>query len=249
VKTDLDLDAFLQAARTPLANPEEGKGAVRARLELALGPLAAVGVVSQLAADTVRGPSPAVSASLRGIARYKTGLLLASGFVVGVAAHAGLDVVRSRPAPVAAVQRMAASETSVRAPPAPEAPADSIPVRSVDTLPLVPFPSAAQAPASGASVRPEGRDNGDLAAERLLLESARTALERGDPSHAIAALDRHRQRYPAGQLTEERESLAVYALVAEGKMDEARDRTAAFHRKFQHSLQGPALDALTAEAH
>jgi len=77
-----------------------------------------------------------------------------------------------------------------------------------------------------------------------VLEAARTAIERRDVPHALEALDRHEQRFPRGQLREERESLRIAALVMAGRDDEARTKAAEFHRAFPGSLQGASIDAL-----
>jgi hypothetical protein len=223
MKPEIPLDAFLRAARSPAPDSEDGKDAILPRV------------------------SPTGASSIaRAIGRYKSGALLAVGFAAGFSAHAVVDAVR----PHATVTVEASKSAAVPAAPLPidsAPPANSTRAVDIESLPTASPSSAApvESPPLSSSVRPEARDR-DLPAESVLLETARTALERGDPAHAIIALDRHRQRFPNGQLSEERETLAVYALVAEDKMDEARARTAAFHRAFPHSLQGPALDALTA---
>jgi outer membrane protein assembly factor BamD (BamD/ComL family) len=89
----------------------------------------------------------------------------------------------------------------------------------------------------------ENRDD-DLASERALLERARVAIGRGDATGALEALDRHSARHPAGRLAEEREVLAIQALVSAGRKDEAQARAARFHREHPSSAFGSAVDAL-----
>ena len=45
-----------------------------------------------------------------------------------------------------------------------------------------------------------------------------------------------------GQLSEERDSLLVQALVTKGDYDQARERVAAFRRRYPASLFAPAID-------
>ena len=80
-----------------------------------------------------------------------------------------------------------------------------------------------------------------LAEELTLVQTARTALVRGDASGALEAAETHRQRFPAGRLVEERESVAIQALVRLGRGEEARGRAADFERKYPTSILLPAI--------
>ena len=93
---------------------------------------------------------------------------------------------------------------------------------------------------SEATSAPE-RDT-ELARERALIETARTALSRKQ-STAIDVLLRHEQQYPSGRLAEERESLLVQALLHSGRNDEARKRALRFRARWPHSLLLPVIDA------
>lgn len=93
-----------------------------------------------------------------------------------------------------------------------------------------------------------GRRDADLAAERALIEMARNALSRGRPDQALEATRLHESRYPKGQLSEERESIAVHALVAAGRVDEARARADRFRARFPQSIFLPAIDAAVGRA-
>ena len=98
---------------------------------------------------------------------------------------------------------------------------------------------AAQPPAE------DDRDS-ELARERALVETARTALFRKQ-SDGIELLQRHSQQFPSGRLAEERESLLVQALVQAGRVEEARRRGASFRSKWPHSLLLPVIDAALRE--
>jgi hypothetical protein len=134
-------------------------------------------------------------------------------------------------------------------------PAVAIPAPPVVPSPP-PLPEPAPAPAPAPSEPPPtptahrtvvvtsagGTRDKRLEAERKLVEMARTSLARGQTSGALAALRRHQRSFPKGQLTEERDSLWVSALVASGDHAQAREHAARFHRQHPHSLFAPVVD-------
>jgi outer membrane protein assembly factor BamD (BamD/ComL family) len=103
-----------------------------------------------------------------------------------------------------------------------------------------PAPAPALAPAKvPVPARPKddkhARDR-QLAAERVLVEQARSALARGQPKAALEVLLRHQHDWPLGQLVEEREALWILALVADGRKDEARGRAELFRERYPKSI-------------
>jgi hypothetical protein len=76
-----------------------------------------------------------------------------------------------------------------------------------------------------------------------MLDSARNALTRGDPAGALAILDRHAKRFPGARLGEEREALAIQALVLSDRYDDARARAARFRSTAPNSLFLPAIES------
>jgi hypothetical protein len=86
-----------------------------------------------------------------------------------------------------------------------------------------------------------GRDT-DLSGERTLVDRARAALARGDPPSALDAIAKHQTAFPRGQLAEEREALAVQALVAAGRVQEAADRAGRFRKAYPTSVFLPVVD-------
>lgn len=124
-----------------------------------------------------------------------------------------------------------------RSPPAASAPA---PTAEPIAAPLqsAPAPASAQAPASAPVSSGES-----LAAERALLDVARSAFGRGESDEALAALTRHERLFPVGQLAEEREALAVRSLVLAGRASEARVRAARFRKRYPASVMLPAVEA------
>lgn len=148
------------------------------------------------------------------------------------------------PAPTAAVAQAApASPASAMIAPSTTTPALAAPSRSsvdIASLPVVKPSAVAPAEATG-TVQKEGRD--PLAAERTLIDVARTASARGKWAEAAAALDEHAVRFPRGSLSEEREGLRIQLLIAQGNLAEARERATRFRKNFPTSLMLPAIDA------
>jgi len=99
-----------------------------------------------------------------------------------------------------------------------------------------PSPDAAQAAVSSNAARSR------FAAERLLIDAARSALARGDGSAALKALSQHQQEFPAGALAEERDALNVQSLAAIGRMNEAGEQAGRFRKRYPTSLLLPIVD-------
>lgn len=79
--------------------------------------------------------------------------------------------------------------------------------------------------------------------EIALLQAAQAAL-RGNPTSALALADRHATRFPTGALAQEREVIAIEALVALNRREEASERGSRFARDFPDSAHRPRIDAL-----
>jgi hypothetical protein len=117
-----------------------------------------------------------------------------------------------------------------------------VPTRGTAPAPTVaPEPAAQPAaeiepPLRGKVVEDAEETESSLALEAALLERARTALARGWVDPAVEALEQHRQRFPEGQLVEEREALSIIASARAGMSQDAASRVAAFEKRFPHSL-------------
>jgi hypothetical protein len=98
-------------------------------------------------------------------------------------------------------------------------------------------------PFTSAPANPVASPTSSLAAERAILDPARTALGRGDGVSALEAVRAHERRFPSGALVEEREAIAIQALVLVGKKDEARSRGARFMTRYPGSVLGPTVNA------
>jgi hypothetical protein len=158
---------------------------------------------------------------------------LGIAFAVGVAAGVvGDRAVGDRtPTPSAT----SSSVTTVVIPAVSALPPESPDAVPVGELPSAPVPSAAPPPPKSATSEPVPSARG-LAAERALLDVSRAALARGEASEALDAAERHRRGYPDGALVEEREAIAIKALVALGRRDEAAQRLAHLEKTHPNSM-------------
>ena len=101
---------------------------------------------------------------------------------------------------------------------------------------------AATSPTGGA----QSQDNDPLREvdhERLLIDTARTALMRGDYEEAIAATHRHTRRFPQGSMIEEREAIAIVALSRSGRGAQANLRAERFIARYPRSVHRAMVDA------
>lgn len=86
----------------------------------------------------------------------------------------------------------------------------------------------------------------DPADEVRLLQDAQDAL-RAAPARALALANQHAQRAPHGTLTQEREVIAIEALVKLGREGEARRRAARFQAAYPNSAQNRRVHLLVGE--
>jgi hypothetical protein len=156
------------------------------------------------------------------------GVALVVGAGVGAALHAAL----SHPPPpvVVYVDRPVPAEAMTTATAAAVAPVLDAPVAAASA------PVAAHSPS--APIGPS-----QLAAERALLDEARTALVQGDPARALDRLQKHRRTFLNPMLAEERDAMEVEALARLGRGDEARSKAEAFRRHSPDSLFMPTVQS------
>jgi hypothetical protein len=157
-----------------------------------------------------------------------------SAFAIGVTAGVfGSLALRPRPSPLAHDAAPSSFAPEAFAPfVTPSAPLSSA-APLLAPLPLAPHSSSAS-PTPLSAERP-------LRAEQALLDSARVALGRGDGAAALDAATVHARRFPHGELSEERDAIAVQALVLLGRGDEARARAERFRRAYPESALFPAI--------
>jgi len=235
-----ELEAFLAPERQRPDPPAETQSQVLSRLGATLGWFGGPG--SGPAGSDPSGGAPSGGQAVGGgLAAHgarnlaagslaKTIATLIIGGVVGAGVHEAYDRASDR--------RAERREVAAVAPP-PVVPPAPLPAPPPAVAP--PPERAPPRPEHAARVEPRERDRG-LAAERALIEQARTALSREQSAAALAVLERHAREFPQGELEEERESLQVQALVGLDRFDQARKVAARFHRRFPRSIFGAVVD-------
>lgn len=184
------------------------------------------------------GAPPAPSGLVRALTAHPVRLALAT-FLAGGLLGAAIDRAATR------------ATTSAPPPPASVAPASSPPsvatverpTMSVTHLPDAPAPASAPPPRAPppVAIDPITKDTA-LAAERTLIDTAKTALGRRDDAAALETLDRHARSYPRGVLSEEREALKVQALVGAKRVAEARVCAEHFKKTYPGSMLTAVVD-------
>jgi hypothetical protein len=236
---------LVEAERSRPDAPAEARATAEVKLATLLGPAAGLGVGERGGGSS--GPSGSgtatgsVGRAIKG-ASGLTAVKVLAVFAVGGLVGGGVATAVRRPVDrVVYVERAALAVSAT-------APIPQMPSAQSEIVP--PVPAMAPAPASAAaapmstplsSSTARSRDT-DLAAERAILERARSALARGDGPGALAPIAQHGREFARGQLVEEREVLAVQALVAAGRGKEAAERGAHFRKTFPHSLLLPIVD-------
>lgn len=132
----------------------------------------------------------------------------------------------SAAAPAAAAEATPATVADARPPSEPSVTAISPRAEARPASPIA-------KPSAGATTAPSP---GELGAptELELLRDARLALKQS-PSRALALTEQHAQLYPGGKLSQERELIAISALVALGRRTAALSRGARFEQSFPTS--------------
>jgi hypothetical protein len=89
----------------------------------------------------------------------------------------------------------------------------------------------------------------DVAQEVLLLRRAHEALLAGAPAQALTLTDDHARAFPKGTLVQEREVIAIEALLDLGRREVALQRVERFRARFPGSAHLPRIEQLlSAEA-
>jgi hypothetical protein len=216
---DETLRALVEVERSVGASPAAGKAMVKARLDALLAGPGGGG-------DGGGGAGLGAGARLTRLAAA-----FAAGAVVG-----GAIVYAALPPRI--VERVLQIEPPAQVSlPSPSPSASAPLVQRSAPLPSV---DEAAAPALASASRPSGDS---LAAERALLDPARTALGRGDGASALQAVRKHEAGFRNGALAEEREAIAVQALVQLGRKDAARSRGERFLARYPGSVLAPVVKA------
>lgn len=216
---DESLRALVDAERGAAKAPAPGKTRVKARLDALTAP--------------VPGGGGGGGAGAAGAALGRLAAVFAAGAIAGGAVVYAL-------VPPQVVERVVQVERPAAPLPSAAALASSPLVQRSALPPIPPEAEDAAAPVAIISARPPGDS---LAAERALLDPARTALGRGDGASALAAAAKHEVAFRGGALAEEREAIAVQALVQVKRKEEARARGERFLVRYPGSMLAPAVKA------
>lgn len=238
----LDDPSTSDALRAALdAGRELPDAAQLASLAARLGPLLGPGGGGGAAA-AAGGSAPAVKATL--------GLLAAAATTAGIVWwSAGEEPPRAsapEPAPVVAERAAAEAVPEGVDPPEIEAEiADGIAEEVVEQVAAVApeRPRVRSRADPEVAIAPAPAPESDPEAELALIQSAQGALGTA-PATALARTDEHRRRFGDGVLAQEREVVAIDALVRLGREVEARGRAEAFHRRWPRSAHGRRVDVL-----
>lgn len=266
---DPDLSRLLAAERSRPREAPDRRARIRLRVEatLGLGPLDGGGGHPDGGADLTRpqptdlppdgglpasgigAPGAAAGSALGGVTKLVVGGLVAAAFAgaVGASARGGILSPASPGKP--SMSAAPALGPSAWASLAAAADAQEAPQTEVISRPPEASPSTSAAapslaaPRTGADAEGNkaGRDD-SLAAERALLEVARSAVIAGQSAAALSALGQHARAFPRGRLSEEREGLWIRVLIGAGRADEARQRAAHFRKSFPRSMLIPSFE-------
>ena len=218
---DETLRALVAAERDAGTTAAPGKARVKARLDALIAPVPGGG------GGGGGGAGAAPTSALGRLAAVFAAGALVGGAVVYAAlppqiVERVVQVERSALPATATATGIASSPIVQRAAVAPQAEDASAPVAPV------------------VSARPAADS---LAAERALLDPARTALGRGDGASALDAVRKHELAFRSGALAEEREAIAVQALVQLKRREEAAARGERFLVRYPGSVLAPAVRA------
>jgi hypothetical protein len=220
------------APQAPGAAVAGGKTVLGAAIK---GALLGLAVIGGAAAIGDRSPSPVSVAAPLALSRSSVARLEAPAVAPSETAHPALpsppDVTKP-PATPAPPRRPAPSEATP-APPAQASAAEIAPE---------PAPPAPLLPGAGGTSLPAKDDA--LAAEMEHLVRLRT-LRDADPAQALALAAEGSRRFPAGYFAQEREAIAIAALVRLGRQTEARARAGAFLSSYPRSAFGERIRNLT----
>jgi hypothetical protein len=229
-----DVLALVDRAGSIPSAPRGAKDRVRAGLAAALGPPTGGGGGGRTGgggSDAARTLPHAHASSV-----VKRLLPLVVSFVTG----AGVGVVGTRTTSRTPEVRVVYLERpATGSPPSSSPDASPAPTAASVTTPELPSPVAS-------TRAPSASTRDDLVAERALLDTARSALEAEDGASALDTLAQHERRFARGTLVQEREAMAVRALLLLGRRSEARERVNRFRARFPDSVMLETLESAVA---
>jgi hypothetical protein len=219
--------------------PRDAEARVWMALVASLGAAAAGGAA---AADASTKTVTTGAGVKTGLASMKIAAIVAGvtalAAAVALASYVFSPTTHDRSGPGAAAPPPAVEAPEIAPPPPSPAAVEPPPA---DGPPPAGAPPARTAPGAHRSVRSPARRLGD---ETMLIKDARQALRAGDAARALRLLEESRRLFPSGVLQQERERLAIEALVKAGRAAEASARATAFLRKYPDSPHASEIRAL-----
>ena len=185
--------------------------------------------------------------------------IVRAGVIAGTSHQSAVAPGASASVPVEAVPPPTAASPTVTTEPRDESP-PVMPVVTVDSLPSLPSPPSAAsqrsrtAPERSTKGLAEGRPDSPTSPDRpaadpgdelALLEEARAALATA-PTRTLTLADEHMKRFSSPAFAQERERLAIDALVRGGRRDEAAERARRFESTYPSSPHLARVRALVA---
>jgi hypothetical protein len=258
LNTEPELRALLRVGRSELPDRDQLE---RVHRHLGLALAATVAAASSSAASTASGASAAGAVVSKGVlgtavaAKVGTVVILvaAAGTAAAVAMRLGVEARPGAEVPrgieVVATQTPAQGIVVRRPEPAKAPGSASLPVSgpaagtaaTPTTRPIeTPRPAAATSTTPSVATVPQAED------ELVLLQRASDAVA-SRPEEALRLADQDAFIYPAGVLAQERELIAIQALVRLGRRSEASLRADQFFRNFPGSAHRPRILALLGE--
>lgn len=240
---DDDLSATLEASRRGAQQASDSRE-LAAKERAWMRFLGAVSVVPVVANPPIAQWSSPFAARA-GSVGAKYGLVASLGLVVGGA----VGVIATRP-PVAPVEtaRVSIPNRTVQPRAVPVLSPVLIPTPAGTSTPAeaTAAPTSAQAPDSRANRPAHGANApraGDLTSsrsrlqeEQTLIDVARAALQLGNTQIALDTVVRHQRKFPRGELTEERESVRILALIRLGRIEDAHRLAERFAVAYPRSM-------------
>ncbi len=232
-----ELRAALEAGRAHDPTPGELAGLTK-KLAALLPPGTLPPAPAPAPPSPPAGPEAPPAAGLSGAAKI-AGAIAVLGAIGGAVWLARAPAVVVAPVPGASVVVVADP------PPAPSSVASS--------APSVPEPivSASAAPVASVVVAPRPSSTSTASAiaepaepEAIMIKRAHDALLQGSADRALALVGDHAQAYPKGALAQEREVIAIEALVALGRNSDARARAATFRAAYPASVHLTRIERL-----
>lgn len=236
--------------------PAEARAQVKASMLAALA--GGTGAAASLPAAHASPPQPgapvtAVASTVAatpaaGIGWLKLGLSLLLGMGLGAGVQATLNPTPSSAPQVITKEVRVEVPVLIREPAPLPVVADDVPDAGTGTQHSKTdrqFRAPLQTEKPNVPAQPAESRDADLAAENSLISRAQAAMGRGALTAANQALRAHAERFPKGQLVEEREALSIQVQVMAGDLEGAKDLGRRFLRKYPDSpLRGAVERAL-----